>query len=1064
MPPPPPPPTGGSTTRPSTIDGPRLKPLHWRKLPATSVTAGSVWARPPSDFSSNGEDLPLEILSHELGEIARLFPHKDPVRRLSTRGVSSGAEGGLGARAPPPEFLSAKRAQNIAISLTKVSIKSYESLANAVSSLNPTCELTRDDVTALELITPSDEEIRTAKAARAKLASLAEEHGDHAAATASAGMRAGEKFVLALLDVPHFGRKLQVILQLLLFPQHVSSVVASIATMHAAAVAVPRAPTLKTCLALCLRLGNVLNRGTPRGNAAAFDLAILPTLGSIKATGDTSYSLLHFVAAQLQRVVDAKAKERAADGLDDAAACDAADGVTADGAPSPAEEPTPAGLNQLLSRCADADAQQAEADGEAEGFAAIFGAAKENRGNGGMRGRSVSIASTESNESDTSSSGACGGGVSGVSGGGACGDEGAPDAVATLRQELLSLREAGDAMEIVGSIEASILKLRSELQYVRNELAQLPPKPPAPALLYGYPIVQTLDASRVLALFACDEVATVHWVLVPRWRKPPTMSFRGRAHSAPRPIDVLSGRGRDGAPAVASGAIVIGKPEYTHVLALEKLPKGAELAMYACVNDTFGWLSEAEIREGSAEGERGRALMASWHTEAFERMRAARPTAAAAKVRIEVGVRGGADDDGAESGAEGGGESSDFAPEGSRTSSPGGESAASDDVTDAIGSSTRSSSARGMSPTSTIPPAPAPIDTAGLVAVASTPPVFELSAPPTLFPEYASPEESRSWHERRAAHRVLTEPPLRASLLVRTGSDLRSISGVVRALTTRGETTARDVLSVPPARSETPPPLPLSSSFSSSFGTKDGKTPPPIEIDASILDAEALEASAYDAAHSARPRPCKVGVDGLHARFLLEAFLRDASAEIARVQTLHDELLAELAVSARFLGLDKGAQRSVSDQLGALSTLRDFSAALSRCAAEAAAKKADAEKRAKRPSIKRPSLVAVQAATRLTAGGGEAPTHGAIAETSSSKDGVAETSSSKDGVAETSSTKDGVAETAPARGLMTAREAWVQPISTASAAMEATSPDRSCTAAASAQSRSRRYSEGEDYF
>ena len=39
---------------------------------------------------------------------------------------------------------------------------------------------------------------------------------------------------------------------------------------------------LREALHVCLTVGNVLNRGPTRGNACGFDLAILPTLGSVK--------------------------------------------------------------------------------------------------------------------------------------------------------------------------------------------------------------------------------------------------------------------------------------------------------------------------------------------------------------------------------------------------------------------------------------------------------------------------------------------------------------------------------------------------------------------------------------------------------------------------------------------------------------------------------------------------------------------------------------------------------------------------------------------------------------
>ena len=44
-----------------------------------------------------------------------------------------------------------------------------------------------------------------------------------------------------------------------------------------------------SCLALCLRVGNALNRGTARGNARGFDVGVLPSLAAIKASTDTQF-------------------------------------------------------------------------------------------------------------------------------------------------------------------------------------------------------------------------------------------------------------------------------------------------------------------------------------------------------------------------------------------------------------------------------------------------------------------------------------------------------------------------------------------------------------------------------------------------------------------------------------------------------------------------------------------------------------------------------------------------------------------------------------------------------
>ena len=55
---------------------------------------------------------------------------------------------------------------------------------------------------------------------------------------------------------------------------------------------------LRSCLALCLRIGNTLNRGTARGNASGFDLTVLPTLAAVKSAEDKTLSLMHVVAQE----------------------------------------------------------------------------------------------------------------------------------------------------------------------------------------------------------------------------------------------------------------------------------------------------------------------------------------------------------------------------------------------------------------------------------------------------------------------------------------------------------------------------------------------------------------------------------------------------------------------------------------------------------------------------------------------------------------------------------------------------------------------------------------------
>ena len=91
--------------------------------------------------------------------------------------------------------------------------------------------------------------------------------------------------------------------------------------------------------------------------------------------------------------------------------------------------------------------------------------------------------------------------------------------------------------------------------------------------------------------------------------------------------------------------------------------------------------------------------------------------------------------------------------------------------------------------------------------------------------------------------------------------------------------------------------------------------------------------------------PVKAAVQGLHTRFLLEAFLSTASLEIGQAQSHLDHLLKQLGGCAAYLGL--GSKSKLADQLGVLSVLRDFGIALGKCAFENDAREADAARQAR---------------------------------------------------------------------------------------------------------------------
>lgn len=212
--------------------------------------------------------------------------------------------------------------------------------------------------------------------------------------------------------------------------------------------------------------------------------------------------------------------------------------------------------------------------------------------------------------------------------------------------------------------------------------------------------------------------------------------------------------------------------------------------------------------------------------------------------------------------------------------------------------------------------------------VRAIPAYIEPLPQPELLADTASADEQRTHAECRSALRVLSSPALRRRHL-RCLASARSFDGQVRAYTLRRSASALDVLSSPPARRRSP---------------ERGVSPTPAVGGASLDEPSSSSGGASADEEDDAPPPTKAAVEGLHARFLLEGFERTASLDLARLRAQYDALLAELSEVARYLGLAKASQSSLTDQLAALSVLREFSLALARCAQENAARDAESSR------------------------------------------------------------------------------------------------------------------------
>ncbi|XP_072183212.1 FH2 domain-containing protein 1-like [Excalfactoria chinensis] len=257
-PPPPPPPPPALPSPPAAVRGERLRALHWEPLSAARVRGRrSVWAPriPPPAL-----DLPLLRL---------LF--REP------RGASPGQR-------PPPSaaLLEPKRSIAIGVLLKQLKrpvrqiVRDIEEGVGAPYGAELLLELSR--------LLPGSTEVSRLRAFSGCPQQLSEP----------------ELFMLLLLEVPSYARRLELMVLQEEFSPRLSALRSSIRILTDAAEEMVRCEELHAVLHLVLSAGNHLNAGGYAGSAAGFRLASLRRLPDTRANVP-GVDLLHFVAMEAAR-------------------------------------------------------------------------------------------------------------------------------------------------------------------------------------------------------------------------------------------------------------------------------------------------------------------------------------------------------------------------------------------------------------------------------------------------------------------------------------------------------------------------------------------------------------------------------------------------------------------------------------------------------------------------------------------------------------------------------------------------------------------------------------------
>ncbi|XP_057784470.1 formin-like protein 6 [Salvia miltiorrhiza] len=245
---------------------PKLKPLHWDKVRATSDRV-TVW----DQLNSSSFQLNEDAMESLFGFNSANSVPKD----TTTKSALPGTEQEI-------RVLDPKKSQNIAILLRALNV-TKEEVAEALLDGNPEGLGPELLETLVKMAPTKEEEIK-----------LKDYKGE------SSKLGSAERFLKAILDIPFAFRRVEAMLYRANFHTEVAYLRKSFQTLEEASEELKNSRMFLKLLEAVLRTGNRMNDGTNRGDARAFKLDTLLKLVDVKGT-DGRTTLLHFVVQEIVR-------------------------------------------------------------------------------------------------------------------------------------------------------------------------------------------------------------------------------------------------------------------------------------------------------------------------------------------------------------------------------------------------------------------------------------------------------------------------------------------------------------------------------------------------------------------------------------------------------------------------------------------------------------------------------------------------------------------------------------------------------------------------------------------
>lgn len=251
---------------------PKLKPLHWDKVRASSDRE-MVWDQLRSSSFKLNEEM-----------IETLFIVNTP----NSKPKDSTPRSSLAPQNLEDRVLDPKKSQNIAILLRALNVTIDEVCDALLEGVTDT--LGTELLENLLKMAPSKEEERKLK-----------EHKDDSPTK----LGPAEKFLKAVLGVPFAFKRVEAMLYIANFESEVEYLRKSFQTLEVACEELRNSRMFLKLLEAVLKTGNRMNVGTNRGDAHAFKLDTLLKLVDVKGA-DGKTTLLHFVVQEIIRTEGAR--------------------------------------------------------------------------------------------------------------------------------------------------------------------------------------------------------------------------------------------------------------------------------------------------------------------------------------------------------------------------------------------------------------------------------------------------------------------------------------------------------------------------------------------------------------------------------------------------------------------------------------------------------------------------------------------------------------------------------------------------------------------------------------